>query len=258
MPIDDILKAIDAERSVLVEPILARLQILSEMERLARRLTSDATPPPAQTPTDPVPSPASPSPPSPPTPAPPRTSPSNGTLGARAQYVLKALRDGDDAWVDGWVAAPALALIVGMTGSALKKHLQLLGDRGFVETRGETSARRYRAVFSAAEYATRVAPLKPQPPDQPASMPESPPIEPSPAAPLESTPVKPAATPTQMRVARSRILDHLSRRRLNEQSLIDGLNLDRAVVTNVCSQLLAEGQIVRLSGGRYEHADGIA
>lgn len=167
----------------------------------------------------------------------PQTGQGRDGLGRQTQHVLAVLRVGDAAWTDGWVATGLLAAKAGMTHAALKGHLQHLGARGLVETRGKTSARRYRASRPDSERSGSrpVAAARPDPPVQ--------------------APVEQPATAVEMRVARSRILDHLSRRKLSEQSLVGTLNLKAELIAEICARLLAEGKIVRLPNGTYTHAD---
>jgi DNA-binding transcriptional ArsR family regulator len=232
----------------LADTLQAIAEILDEMAQTVRALAADsAAAPPG----------ASDAPP----PITPRVLPTKSQptgrgrdgLAPRTQLVLEALRAGDEAGPGGWVAAGPLAARTDMTRAALKKHLQQLGERGLVETRGETSARRYRAssADSGGGGSSPVVTARQSPERAPAPPPTEPADEP------QSPPPPPAATGTAGRVVRSRILDHVSRRRLSEQSLVGTLNLEAGVVAEVCGRLLAEGKIVLLPNGTYEHADGI-
>lgn len=56
---------------------------------------------------------------------------------------------------------------------------------------------------------------------------------------------------SQARVLRARILDHLSRRRLKEQSLADHLNAERDHVAEILGKLLVDGLVVLEPDGNY-------
>jgi hypothetical protein len=226
-----IVEAIQAERRALIEPLLApiadKLQALDEMERLALSLNgggSEAVVVEAA-----IPKRAAPA---------QRVLPRKAVatrrgrdgLPAKTQRVLEAIRSFGDTWaaVADIRRVPDLADI---PDGSLRKHIPPLVCRGLVEAKGETSQRRYRAT--SADNATSGG-------GQAA-------VVPAPAVGAVSAPVA-------ARVTRSRILDHLSRRKLDEPSLATLLNLDRETVADLCGALLLDDKIAMLPDGRYEVA----
>ncbi len=141
-------------------------------------------------------------------------------LAANATAALEAVRAGAGAWV----AISDIATATGLSASTLRNHLPALVERGLIEATGETKQRHYRAVLpDNGRSGSGMAP---------------------------ATPKKAPKHPTA--VARARILDHLSRRALDEQSLTAHLGLDREVVAYICGDLLLNDALRLRPDGRYE------
>ncbi len=237
--VTDLVEAIRAERRALIEPLLApiadKLRTLDEMEHLARSLNGGGSDVPA------VRAPVAAS-----TKhavatggaqraqraLPPRTrgtAAGRGGLTPAADSILTAVRSGDGAWMTGREIAAA----AGRAASTLRNYLGPLCDRGLVEATGTTRDRRYRAVMA----------------DNPASGGFAPRVPAPKAASRSTTGSKLSAA--DRRIARARILDHCSRRRLDEQSLASTLGIGREEVADLCGELLLDDKIVLLPDGQY-------
>ncbi len=155
------------------------------------------------------------------------------------QTVLEALR----AHGGQWMSAAEIGRATDRTPSTLKNYLRPLVKRGLVEAKGQTSSRRYRAKIddNAASGGSETRAL-------PAVSRTTPPA--ASTGPRSSTGSK--LSVADRRVCRARILDHLSRRRLDEQSLASTLGIDREEVADLCGELLLDDKIVMLPDGRYE------
>lgn len=228
-----LLDAIRTEREQLLAPVQGRLTQLDELERLATAYhgengvgggptVPDAAPPKNEAPVKPAAGrgaattrPRRPS---------GQTARGRDGLGPRVQAVLEAIR-ANSGWMtirEIWDACP---------GAPVNSPVQQLARAGLIEAQGATSRRRYRAIVAAPAPAPETA----DPPPDPTS----------PAPPSE--PLGVAAS----RVLRSRILDHLERRGLDEKSLAGHLRADREHVAFICGQLLVDGLITLMPDGRY-------
>lgn len=239
-----LIAAITAEREQLLAPIAERLAVLDEIERLAAGLGDDRTPPVASVPVPPSdpPSPAGRRATAKPASKPSKRAAATATarvgrdgLGEVAERVLQALRNNG-----GWMGRGDLLPIV---GDFNVRTTQRLVERGLVEAQGSTNSRRYRAARDTSETAG-----------------SGPPITGTSAAPVAGGTVARSAAPgvsvagldaKATRILRARIVDHLSRRRLNEQSLADHLNAELDHVTALLTDLAAAGDVVLDPDGRY-------
>lgn len=150
---------LDAIRAA-IEPLEQRLEVLRQMEALARQLDGDqdnggggggastdgrsgesgrAGARASRRPTGASPAPARPA-------TARRSSPAGGELGAKTQAVLDVLRARED-WMS--VSQITEGLGDGTTPDALRARMKVLVDRTLVEARGATSSRRYRAASPA-------------------------------------------------------------------------------------------------------------
>ncbi|MEJ7824937.1 MAG: hypothetical protein WKF48_05885 [Solirubrobacteraceae bacterium] len=231
-----LLTAVQAERDALLAPIADRLAMLDDIERLAAALDTAAPPKPKHG----VPAPAArpsaaataartPKPPSKRGGAAARVG--RDGLGPKAASLLEAIRS-----QSGWLSR---AEIVKLGGEFAGHTMASLVDRELVEAKGATSQRRYRAAN----------------PDNPSAGGGSggstmPAVAHPPAA-----AAAPAAAGTldgvARRVLQARILDHLSRRRLDEQSLASALNADREHVAEILGKLRFDDRVVLDPDGRY-------
>jgi DNA-binding transcriptional ArsR family regulator len=141
-----------------------------------------------------------------------------------AGHVLEAIR----SLGCRWLTVKEIALAAGMRPDTLRNHLRPLLRRGLIEAKGQTRDRRYCAVDGDNAGSGGWERL---------------------AVPASAAK---ASHAHRQRVMRARVLDHLSRRRLTEQSLVDHLGLDREGVADVCGALLLEDRIVLLPDGSYE------
>ncbi len=241
----DLLEAIQAERRALIEPLLApiadKLRTLEEMEHLARSLNGGGSD---------VPAVKAASPPSGPKRAAapkqralpartPATRRGRDGLGRAAQEVLEAMR----AAGGQWMSVREIAGVADSTTGALKHHFKALLARDLIEAKGQTTTRRYRAKTDDNGSSGGSESLALPPAPRPASPVPS-------AGPRSSTGSK--LSVADRRVCRARILDHCSRRRLDEQSLATTLGIDREEVADLCGELLLDDKIVLLPDGRYE------
>lgn len=234
-----IVDAIRAEREQLLAPIAHRLAVLDEMERLATALNGGGPKPspaeqrPAIAPEKRPAVPAEERPASAPAkrvapPRPPRTRAGIDGLTERELALLTAIRSKGA----NWLAIRELGTMLPQHSSwALKADLKTLIGRELVEATGTTSTRRYRAAN----------------PDTPAS---GGPTAATRSGLAGSTPAPARGSST---VLRARVLDHLGRRRLTEQSLADHLNADREHVADVVGKLLLEDKIVLDPDGLYRN-----
>lgn len=172
-------------------------------------------------------------------------------LGDRAQQVLRAVRG-----LPGWVSVGQIAAVVGVAPQVPRSHLQQLVARGLVEAQGETVARRYRAAVEdngASGGGERLAIAAPRSVPAAASSDSSSSSEEAKPEQPRRRGRPPADMPAaERRIARARILDHCSRRKLDEQSLATTLNVGREVVADICGELLLNDKIVLHADGRYE------
>jgi hypothetical protein len=217
-----VVQAVKAEREALLAPIAGRLAVLDEIERLAGSLdeVKATAAKPAATP--PRQRPAAAKPEAPRVAAPPV---GRDGLGPKASELLEAVRV-----ADRWMSRGE---IVAVAGEFHSRTMQRLVERSLVEAKGDTSQRRYRAVQvdnvsgGGRQSEPTIRPVAP-----------------------------PAATGTldvgASRVLRARILDHLSRRKLNEQSLADHLNANREHVADILGKLLLSDHVELLPDGRYQ------
>jgi DNA-binding transcriptional ArsR family regulator len=246
-----LVEAIQAERRALIEPLLApiadKLRTLEEMERLAVSLNGGGSEVATITPPAPAAKPPKPKQRALPPKAPATTAGLDG-LSDQRRNVLTAVRS-----CGGWIAIGDLTRVTGGSVQAVRKHLGALVARGLVEATGATSARRYRAVvedkaWSGEEQRALPAP-GPDYPDTSSEEGEQPPVA---AGRTKSVAVSNGLTPQELKIARARILDHCSRRKLDEQSLATTLDVSREVVADICGQLLLDDKIVLHPDGRYE------
>lgn len=247
--------AIRAERLALIEPLLApiadKLVVLDEMERLARSINGGGSD--VSVLAAPVKPAARKSV--------PRALPAKvhstrvglDGLPDRTREVLAAVRA-----LGGWVSASEVAASMGAAANAMRKHLQRLVERGLLEAQGETVARRYRSVtedkaWSGEIVAPRALPAPVVDEHGSDSSPSFEEAKPEQAPAQTKSVAKDHGLTTQgLKIVRARILDHCSRRRLDEQSLASTLNVDREVVADLCGQLLVDELIVLRPDGRYE------
>ncbi len=227
----DLLDAIRAERRALIEPLLApvadKLRVLDEMERLAASLNgggSDvpAVAAPARQPVAAKPKPAQRA-------LPARTRPTAAGvdgLSPNTVRVLQVVRS-----TTHWMSKSQIAEADPDLPASLQVYLKRLIDRGLIEANGHTTARRYRAVTDEARSQQR----------------ETSNEQSAPAA-------RPHGNGSATRVLRARIIDHLSRRALDEQSLADHLAADREDVAFLCGEMLMDDKLRLLPDGRYEVA----
>lgn len=250
-----LLDAIRAEREALLAPIAHRLAVLDEIERLAERLNGaperavvpkSSLPPkaPAAVPRA-LSGQAKPKPPAAvpkavlPARAPATRSGIDG-LSEREQALLSAVRSKGSSWL---ALRDLTAVVPAMSITSLKRAIKTLIGRGLIEAHGATSQRRYRAAN----------------PDSPPVAPASPEIDDAVDDEVDDAvavpDVPPAAAGTldakAARILRARILDHLSRRRLTEQSLADHLNAEREHVADIVGKLLTDDAIILDPDGRY-------
>lgn len=230
-----VLEAARAEREALLAPIADKLAALDEIQRIAEsslngggsevasRAVAVASASVAQRPSRPAPTK--------PAKLLPAKTASSGVgrdgLSKQAQAALEKVR-----------AAGATPLSRGEVGASASV-MQTLVKRNLVEGIGATVARRYRAMY----------------PEDSATAGSGPSIigaaAKSSAATIgahETTGELPAGP---RRVLRARILDHLSRRRLNEQSLADHLNAEREHVADLLGKLLTDELVVLGPDGCY-------
>lgn len=216
--------AIRAEREQLLAPIAHRLAVLDEIERLAISLNGAAAP-------------ADPSP-----------GPTRGQRGVpkTAARVLPARPPATGRGTDG-LSEPARAALTKLRTAktplsrseigASTGVMQTLVRRGLVAAHGDNRGRRYAAA-DADNAGAGAAPGASLPDDEP----ETPAPEPQVLGTLNAS---------QSRVLRARILDHLSRRRLKEQSLADHLNVERDHVAEILGKLLLDGLVILEPDGNY-------
>lgn len=235
-----LLDAIAAERAGLLAPIAERLAVLDEIERLATRLVGESAAPSQAEPEEP--------PEEPPTPSAAksvlaRRTRSSGVgrdgLSQRSQNVLEVLRAERGKWM-------TVAAIGDAADFDLAKHFKgnvdPLIERGLVEKK-ESWPREYRAVTSDVD---GVAGASPQMKAPRAAAP--------PAAPQGQQAGLSALSGTEAKVLRARILDHLSRRGLSEQSLASQLNAEREHIADICGKLLLTDAVVLEPDGHYRLA----
>ncbi len=150
-------------------------------------------------------------------------------LSTTARQILTAVRGRAGEWVTV-AALTGNDLIPDVTAKTIRENLRHLADRGLLERDGATNARRYRAFDgTGAGAAWGSAVVSP------------------PAAVVKRGP----ATASE-RVTRARILDHLSRRRMDALSIEHGLNLPRLAVQTALADLLDARAVRRRLDGLYE------
>ncbi len=229
-----VLEAARAERHALLAPIAEQLAALDEIERIAASLNgggSDMAPTPAPAPAV-VPRPPS----KPQAPRPRKSSSPTKVLPAKAQATGVG-RDGLGATAQAAlekVRAAGATPISRADAGASAHVMQALVNRGLIEATGATKSRRYRAVYDDNGTGGSTASLTPSPP-QPRSS--------------NATLGTPDAKASK--ILRARILDHLSRRRMNEQSLADHLNADREHVVDILGKLLLDELVDLAPDGQY-------
>ncbi len=147
-------------------------------------------------------------------------------LGGKAASVLEALRANG-----GWMSR---AELVAVTGDFNNKTLQTLVTRELAEAQGVTNSRRYRATRDDSDTATGGT---------------APPVR---TKPRETTVAVDGLDAKATRILRARILDHLSRRRLTDQSLADHLNAELDHVKALLAELVVAGEVERDAKGLYQ------
>lgn len=252
-----LLDAIRAEREALLAPIAHRLAVLDEIERLAERL--NGAPERAVVPKSPLPPKApaaAPRPlsgqakPKPPAAVPKAVLPARAPatrsgidgLSEREQALLSAVRSKGSSWL---ALRDLTAVVPAMSITSLKRAIKTLIGRGLIEAQGATSQRRYRAANPDSPpggSTPPVAPASPEVDDDVVDEPSEPDAPPAAAGTLDAK---------AARILRARILDHLSRRRLTEQSLADHLNAEREHVADIVGKLLTDDAIILDPDGRY-------
>lgn len=169
-------------------------------------------------------------------------------LSDRTREVLAAAR----LFGSTWSSASEIAAACDMTPNTVRRHLQRLVERGLLEARGETVARRYRAAEQdngSSGGGERLAIAAPTPPSSEEAKPDQ---LLSPRGQTKSVAKDHGLTRQGLKIVRARVLDHCSRRRLDEQSLATMLNVSREVVADICGELLLDDKIVLHPDGRYE------
>ncbi len=135
-----LLEAVRAEREQLLAPIADKLAALDEIERLAGSLNGNGAAAKVAAPQGPAKPKAAKKKALPPK-APATRSGVDG-LSPKTTAILTAIRSKRGEWM-----APAeIAQIAGLDPHGLKNYMPTLVERGLVEKKGETVARRYRAV----------------------------------------------------------------------------------------------------------------